>query len=76
MLNTERNLVAKNLRQRFSNSYISDVFGISEENANEFLYFAEENGMQTDMLKANNEILLLDFMYEKSEAFLKQIEEN
>lgn len=76
VINTERNLVAKNLRQRFSNSYISDVFGISEENANEFIYFVEENGMRTDMLKANNEILLLDFMYQKSEDFLKQTEEN
>ena len=72
----ERGLIAKNLRQRFSNIYISDVFGISEESANDYIYFSEENGMYRDLLKSMNEILLLDFMYQKSEAYKKRLEEN
>ena len=71
-INSQRKLIAKNLRQRFNNSYIFDVFGISEENANDFIYFAEENGMEIDLLKSENEILLLDFMYQKKADYLKQ----
>jgi hypothetical protein len=68
-INTERDLVAKSLRQRFSNTYLLDVFNISEENANDFIYFAEENGMRIEFLQAKNEILLLDFMYLKSRDY-------
>lgn len=70
----EATLVANSLRQRFSNSYILDVFGIQEEKANEFLFFAEENGMYWELLKAENEILLLDFMYSKRDAYIKNSE--
>lgn len=70
-LNSEKNLVAKSLRQRFSNSYLSLVFGIQEEQANDFIFFVEENGMQRNWLKQENEILLLEFMYQKSDAYKK-----
>ena len=70
-LNSEKNLVANSLRQRFSNSYLSLVFGIQEELANDFIFFVEENGMQRRWLKQENEILLLDFMHQKSDAYKK-----
>jgi len=70
-LNSEKNLVATGLRQRFSNSYLSQIFGINEEQANDFIYFVEENGMQRSWLKRENEILLLDFMYQQSEVYKK-----
>jgi hypothetical protein len=72
----EKNLAAKGLRQRFSNSYLSEVFDIGGEEANDFIYFAEENGMHLDLLRASNEILLLNFMFEKSAAYKKQRGEN
>ena len=68
-VHTEAELTANNLRQRFSNSYLYDVFGISEENANDFIYFAQENGLYWELLKEGNEIMLLDFMYDKSHAY-------
>ena len=74
--NTETTHVAYNLRQRFDNSYISEVFGIPQENAIDFLFFAQENGMYWELLKESNEIFLLDFMYEKSAAYLKQSGKN
>ena len=75
-INNEKDFVAKSLRQRFSNSYILDVFNISEENANDFIYFAEENGMGIELLKAKNEILLLDFMYQMSKDYKNQMKAN
>ena len=68
-LNEDKNYVARSLRQRFSNSYLSTIFEIEEEQANEFIYYVEENGMQSSWLKEENEIRLLDFMYHKSEAY-------
>lgn len=72
----EATLVANSLRDRFSNSYISDVFGIPEDKANDFLFFAEENGMYWKLLKEENEILLLDFMYTIRDEYKKNGERN
>lgn len=68
-INEDKNYVARSLRQRFSNNYLATIFGIEEEQANEFIYYVEENGMQPSWLQAENEILLLDFMYQKSKVF-------
>ncbi len=68
----EQGILTKNLRQRFSNSYISEIFDISPELANDFIYFAEENGLERDMLKEQNEVLLLSFMFRMSKAYKDQ----
>jgi hypothetical protein len=75
-INDERDLVAKGLRQRFSNGYILDVFNIPLENTNDFIYFVEENGLKLELLKAKNEILLLDFMNQISKDYKNWHEEN
>jgi hypothetical protein len=68
-INKDQNYLVRSLRQRFSNSYLTSIFGIQEEQANEFIYYLEENGMQFSWLKEENEIRLLDFMYQKSKDF-------
>jgi hypothetical protein len=68
-VNEDQNYIARSLRQRFSNSYLMSNFGIQEEQANDFIYYVEENGMQSSWLKEENEIRLLDFMYQKSVAY-------
>lgn len=75
-VDTTGDMLSNGLRQRFSNSYIQDVFGIKEDQANDFIYFAEENGMQMDYLLAKNEIVLLDFMFRKRDAYKIRNEEN
>lgn len=70
-INEDKNYITRSLRQRFSNSYLSSTFGIEEEQANEFIYYVEENGMEVSWLKEENEIRLLDFMYQKSVAYKK-----
>jgi hypothetical protein len=68
-INEDKNYITRSLRQRFSNSYLSSKFGIEEEQSNDFIYYVEENGMQASWLKEENEIRLLDFMYQKSKAY-------
>ena len=58
-----------NLRQRFSDNYLYNTFQIEEENASHFIYFVEENGLNRELLKEENEILLLDLMMERSKEF-------
>jgi hypothetical protein len=70
-INKDKNYIARSLRQRFSNDYLSLIFGIEEEQANDFIYYVEENGMKSSWLKEENEIRLLDFMYQKSVAYKK-----
>lgn len=69
---SEKEPVAANLRDRFSTNYISETFGIPEEKVNDFLFYAEENGMQYEFLYEENEIVLLAFLFQKSEAYKRQ----
>ena len=71
----DRVQISRTLRQRFSNAYIEETFGIPKEKANDFLYFAEEGGLTETMLKAENEMELLDYMYLQSNRYKKTSEE-
>ena len=51
--------ISRALRQRFSNSYIVETFNISAEKANDFLYFAEDGGLTSELLKPENELELI-----------------
>lgn len=62
------------LRQRFPNSYITETFGIPSEYVNDFIYFAEESGIEPRWLRSENEIILLDFLHVQSEKYKAQIE--
>ncbi|RFN59852.1 carboxypeptidase-like regulatory domain-containing protein [Marixanthomonas ophiurae] len=71
----DRVQISRTLRQRFSNAYIEETFGIPKEKANDFLYFAEDGGLTETMLKGENEMELLDYMYQQSNLYKKNSEE-
>jgi len=71
----DRVQISRTLRQRFSNVYIEETFGIPKEKANDFLYFAEEGGLNQAMLTAENEMELLEYMFRQSELYKKLREE-
>lgn len=66
------NELNKNLRQRFSKEFITSTFGISEKEAVDFLYFAQEDGLDRKLLKPENEMQLMDFLFKKSETYKKR----
>ena len=72
----DRLQISRTLRQRFSNAYIFETFEIPKEKANDFLFFVEEHGLTETMLKAENEMKLLDFMYKQSELYKNNREQN
>ncbi len=62
-------LVSNNMQQRFSRVFIEDNFNIPEEKAVDFLYFAQEHGLDQDLLKPENEMRLMQFLKEKSKEY-------
>lgn len=62
------------LQQRFSREYISEFFKIPEENAVDFLYFAQEEGLESRLLREENEFQLIVFLQEKAVAYKKRME--
>jgi len=62
------------LRERFSAEFIEKEYGIASKYADDFLYYVEENGLLQFYLKPENELRLLDFMLEKSIAYLAENE--
>lgn len=73
---SERNkaLVSNNIQQRFSKHFIFDNFDIPEEKAVDFLFYAQENGLDQNLLKPENEMELMEFLFKKSEEYKKRSE--
>ncbi len=65
----------ENLQQRFSKNFIADTFEIPEDKAVDFLYFVQESGLEKDLLKAENEMLLMEFLQKKSKEYKARSEE-
>ncbi len=57
------------LQQRYSPQYYNDTFGIPTEMVDDFIYFAEENAVAPYMLKPENEIELLEVLFEQSKVY-------
>lgn len=57
------------LQQRYSAQYYSETFGIPIEKVDAFIYFAEENAVEPYMLKPENEIKLLEVLFEQSKVY-------
>jgi len=63
------------LWQRYPDSYMADTFGIPSEQVNEFRYFVEDNGLTRKMMKSENEVLLIQYLFKQSELYKERIEE-
>ncbi len=63
------------LRERYSHQELRDAFKIPEGKEEDFLFFAEEHGLKSDLLKDNNQLVLLSFLQDKALDYLKQIDE-
>jgi len=73
---TEIAMVHGGLKQRFPKHYVTETFGIPEEDYGKFIYFAEDAGIPQSMLKEENTMDLLAFLFEQSELYKKQREDN
>ncbi|PQB03743.1 carboxypeptidase-like regulatory domain-containing protein [Aureitalea marina] len=73
---TDKEVITTALRQRYSNAYITQTFGIPSEKVNDFIYFTEEEGIDQNLLKDANEIELLEFLRTQSIKYKSQLDNN
>lgn len=65
----KKTLVSNNLQQRFSRQFVYDNFGIPENRAVDFLDYVQQQGFSDDLLQAENELKLMQFLQETSETY-------
>ncbi len=63
------NTVSNNIQQRFSTGFIAANFDIPENKAVDFLFFVQENGLTKELLKPENEMQLMEFLFKKSKEY-------
>lgn len=78
-LNSEEKLkvnesLSNNMLQRFNREFIHDNFDVSRESAYDFLFYAQENGLDDRLLKPENEMELMKFLHEKSKEYKERSE--
>ena len=67
-----QSIISNNIQQRFSKDFIAVNFGIPEDKAIDFLFYAQENGLDQDLLKPQNEMQLMEFLFKKSKEYKKR----
>ncbi|MBK5212877.1 MAG: carboxypeptidase-like regulatory domain-containing protein [Flavobacteriaceae bacterium] len=64
-----QNTISNNIQQRFSTEFIKANFDIPEDKAVDFLFYAQENGLDKNLLKPENEMQLMEFLVKKSKEY-------
>ena len=64
-----RSMLSNNMQQRFSKQFITANFDIPEEKAVDFLFYVQENGLHKNMLRPENEMELMEFLFKKSKEY-------
>ena len=69
-----KNDIDVQIRKVYNDDFFRKNLDIDRENINEFIYYAEENGLQENMLKQGNELALIEFLIDKSKSYKLQQE--
>ncbi|WP_189605493.1 hypothetical protein [Salinimicrobium marinum] len=60
------------IQNLYNDGFFIKNLDIKKENIHEFIFFAEDNGLTSEMLKEENEIELIRFLLEQSERYKNQ----
>jgi len=60
------------IRKLYDDDFFKENLNIQMEDINDFIYFADDNGLSEQMLKKGNELDLIDFLVEQSKKYKKQ----
>lgn len=66
------NSVEEKLRVMYDDAFFQENLNIEMQNINEFIYFADENGLKEEMLKEGNELNLIEFLVEQSRRYKRK----
>lgn len=68
------NLLSNNMQQRFSSEFLKANFDIPQDKAVDFLFYAQERGLNQNLLKLENEMQLMEFLRERSIEYKQRSE--
>ncbi len=57
------------LRKLYDDDFFKSTLGIKEDSIDDFLYFVDENGLDAQMLRKENGLVLMEFLLEKSKLY-------
>lgn len=60
------------VRKLYEDEFFQEYLDIKLENINDFIFFADDNGLTEEMLKEGNELELIEFLVEQSKKYKKQ----
>jgi hypothetical protein len=60
------------VRKMYNDDFFRKNMDIDEDNINDFIFYAEENGLKEEMFKRGNELGLIQFLLDKSKAYKMQ----
>lgn len=62
------------LRAMYNNHFFKDNLNIDRQNINDFIYYAQDHGMNSKLLREGNELDFIQFLIDQSKAYKKQQE--
>ncbi|MGJ8667474.1 MAG: hypothetical protein ACSHW7_13980 [Patiriisocius sp.] len=65
----EKEFIAKEIRNRFTNEFLIENYSIPEEYIADFIFYLQDQGIPLDYFDPKNELLLLQFVKEKSDHY-------
>lgn len=68
--------IEEQILQLHEDEFFKEQLNIPQENIREFIYFAEDNGLTPQMLKPENEIILIEFLVAQSQKYKQLKAEN
>ncbi len=64
------------LRQLYNDDFFKVNFDIEFKDIPDFIFYADRNGLDEEMLRKGNELDLIDFLMEQSKKYKKQLNKN
>jgi len=64
------------IRKIYEDDFFRENLNIKKEYINDFIFYANDNGLSEHMLKGGNELDLIDFLIEQSKKYKKQLNKN
>ena len=61
--------IATEIRKLFNDDFFRSDLQIKENQINDFLFYADENGLTAQMLEESNKLTLIDFLFEQSKNY-------
>jgi len=65
--------VNADVRQLFNDEFFQENFDIELRNINDFIYYADSNGLEEEMLREGNELDLIEFLLNQSKKYKREL---